>query len=51
MKQLTDKQISDLLSIGFGLNTSEKTMQIERDVLFRILQKVFLIGSQKNIDK
>lgn len=47
MNHLTTKQIEDLLNIGYSIKTDEKTLQLERDILYSLISKVYQLGFKK----
>lgn len=47
MNTLTDKQIQDLLNIGYSIKTDEKALQIEREILYSIIRKTYQLGFKK----
>lgn len=47
MNTLTLKQIEDLLNIGYSIKTDEKALQIEREVLYSLVAKVYQLGFKK----
>lgn len=50
MNTLTPKQIEDLLNIGYSIKTDEKSLQIQREVLYSLISKVYQLGFKKGSD-